>query len=791
MQSGPGLQPSPGMPAGNPIPCMVTFRTQWPYRITALGTLTVVLGDAPGADGRRNVLTNTGFIRYKGTHRRLPHQEDMLLLPTHVVGLFLPIPPRGWASDMKHRVRIAGLIVPLILIVSPFAAERPARAQDQTPAAPALAEDASFETEESSEAAGASSDDHAARRSQPSHVSGPDEEAEEIGWMTNVDHFFREYLVKPLDKLLFFDFWTPRWLRTGIPSKAEATDPDCPYEYVFAETWPDRQAIVLLRRVTSDSASGAADQASLTEIVVGREGPVWLRFLGDDVRVQVDNHLPSVVTYPGDDKSQRFLALHAWAADQVPVVIRCPDWNAEIETGQSVPLVVFWLFAGAIFFTIRMRFINIRGFWHAIRVTKGDYDDPEHAGEVSHFQALASALSATVGLGNIAGVAIAVATGGPGATFWLILAGLLGMSTKFSECSLGQMYRKVDPDGTVSGGPMHYLRDGLREIGLPRTGLVLATLFAVVCMGGSFGGGCVFQVSQSLELIRAELVRYDVGLLEHYPWIYGLAMGFLVAIVIIGGIRRIAATAEKIVPLMCGVYVAASLYILVVNHSLILPALALIVKSAFTPEAMYGGFLGVMVIGIRRAAFSNEAGLGSASIAHAAAKTDEPISEGIVALLEPFIDTVVVCTMTGLVVVITGVYNNPSFEDFIANDKGAPLTAEAFRTAMPWFPWILAGAVCLFAYSTLITWSYYGERCWSHLFGRRTALVYKLIFLGFVLVGSIVTASNLLSFADLMILSMAFPNILGVALLSGKIRRSLDDYWRRYKAGELEPKPNR
>jgi len=464
------------------------------------------------------------------------------------------------------------------------------------------------------------------------------------------------------------------------------------------------------------------------------------------------------------------------------------DFWTESWLGTSVPVVVFWLFIGAVFFTIRMKFINIRGFWHAIRVTKGDYDDPSHAGEVSHFQALASALSATVGLGNIAGVAIAVATGGPGATFWLILAGLLGMSTKFAECTLGQMYRKVDHDGTISGGPMHYLRDGLAEIGLPRTGLVLAAVFTVVCMGGSFGGGCVFQVSQSLELLATELHRSGFDLLMDCPWIYGLVMATLVAIVIIGGFRRIAATAEKIVPLMCGVYVLASLYILVANYTLVLPAMETIVSSAFSPHAMYGGFLGVMVIGIRRAAFSNEAGLGSASIAHAAAKTDEPISEGIVALLEPFIDTVVVCTMTGLVIVITGVYDNPSFEAYVANDQGAPLTAEAFRTALPWFPWLLAAAVCLFAYSTLITWSYYGERCWSHLFGRRTALIYKLIFLGFVILGSIVSASNLLTFADLMILSMAFPNILGVMLLSGKIRRALDDYWKRLKAGELEPK---
>jgi len=534
-------------------------------------------------------------------------------------------------------------------------------------------------------------------------------------------------------------------------------------------------------------ASGAAAEEAAREHAALASTPAAESEESSDVQASGDSAAATDSPEPENWMTKVDRAFGDFLVKPLDTVLFFDFWT-EHWLGTKVPLVVFWLFAGAVFFTLRMRFINLRGFWHAIRVTRGDYDDPDDAGEVSHFQALASALSATVGLGNIAGVAIAVATGGPGAVFWLILAGLLGMSTKFAECTLGQIYRKVDHDGTVSGGPMHYLRDGLQELGLRRTGLVLATLFAVVCMGGSFGGGCVFQVSQSLELIRAELLQHHIGLLDNHPWIYGLAMAFLVGVVIIGGIRRIAATAEKIVPLMCGIYVLASLYILTANYPVILPALALIVRSAFTPAAVYGGFLGVMVIGIRRAAFSNEAGLGSASIAHAAAKTDEPISEGIVALLEPFIDTVVVCTMTGLVIVITGVYDNPVFADFIANNKGAPLTAEAFRTAMPWFPWVLAAAVCLFAYSTLITWSYYGERCWSHLFGRRTALAYKIIFLGFVLLGSIVTASNLLSFADLMILSMAFPNILGVALMSGKIRRALDDYWQRLKAGELEPK---
>jgi len=462
----------------------------------------------------------------------------------------------------------------------------------------------------------------------------------------------------------------------------------------------------------------------------------------------------------------------------------------------KVPLIVFWLLLGAIFFTLRMRFINVRGFWHGIRLTKGDYDTPEETGEVSHFQALASALSATIGLGNIAGVAIAVINGGPGAIFWMIVAGLLGMSSKFAECTLSQMYRKVAPDGTVSGGPMHYLREGLQEkricgLGLGPLGAVLAVGFAVMCMGGSFGGGCAFQVSQSLGPIQAKL-----AFLKDAPWLYGLLLAVMVGLVIIGGIRRIAATAEKIVPLMCIIYVLMAIWILMANYSRIGPAFALILSEAFQWKSAYGGFLGVLVIGIKRAAFSNEAGIGSAAIAHAAAKTEEPVREGIVASLGPFIDTVVICTMTGLVVVITGVYDKtspefaslPEYATMIEAENGAALTSLALGTVGEVFPWILCLAVFLFAYSTMISWSYYGERCWSHLFGTRVSLIYKLLFLVFVVLGSVVTASNIKDFSDFMILSMAFPNILGVALMSGKIRHALDDYWRRYKAGEMERK---
>lgn len=457
------------------------------------------------------------------------------------------------------------------------------------------------------------------------------------------------------------------------------------------------------------------------------------------------------------------------------------DFGTGNWLGTSIPFVVIWLAGGAIFLTLRMGFINLRGFTHAIRVTKGDYDDPEDPGEVTHFQALTSALSATVGLGNIAGVAIAVGTGGPGALFWMIAAGFFGMTSKFVECTLGQVYRKVEPDGHVSGGPMRYLDEGLREMKLGALGKVLSIIFALLCIGASFGGGCAFQVNQSMNLVKAQIPS-----LEDKGWVYGIIMAFLVGIVIIGGIRRIAATAEKIVPLMCGVYVLAALIILFTHFDHIPWAFGQIFSEAFKFESAFGGLLGVMVIGIKRASFSNEAGVGSAAIAHSAAKTDHPIREGIVALLEPFIDTIVVCTMTGLVIVISGVYDTaeyPEAAEIIAADNGAALTSMAFSQVLTWFPWVLTVAVVLFAYSTMISWSYYGERCFTFLLGRKWSLAYRIIFLLAVVLGSITTATNVLTFSDLMILSMAFPNMLGLFLMSGKVKRLLDDYWNTLGSG--------
>ena len=468
--------------------------------------------------------------------------------------------------------------------------------------------------------------------------------------------------------------------------------------------------------------------------------------------------------------------------------VSVPEGNAAVAAvtldayDPGVQFAVLWLVIGAIFFTLRMRFINIRGFRHALGVTRGLYDNPEDEGEVSHFQALTSALSATVGLGNIAGVAIAISIGGPGATFWMICAGFLGMSSKFVECSLAQMYRVKRPDGRMMGGPMVYLSEGLKDLSTSLTwpGKFLAVFFAFLCIGGSLAGGNAFQVSQSMDLVKTNFT-----FLEGNEWVYGLVMAVLVGIVIIGGIKRIAATAEKVVPFMCALYVAACLFILFMKGSEIPAALGTILSEAFTPAAGYGGLVGVLVQGFKRAAFSNEAGTGSAAIAHSAAKTEHPIREGTVAMLGPFIDTVVICTMTALVIVITGAYDNPAYAEFVSGNQGAVLTSKAMSEVISWFPKLLAVAVMFFAYSTIISWSYYGERCWCWMFGDRSSLAYKVLFLCFVFLGSIVSATNVLEFGDLMILGMALPNILGVVLLTGKVRKRLDKYWVEYKAGNF------
>jgi alanine or glycine:cation symporter, AGCS family len=458
-----------------------------------------------------------------------------------------------------------------------------------------------------------------------------------------------------------------------------------------------------------------------------------------------------------------------------------PRYVAELRNPNqlALPFIVLWLVLGALFFTVRMGFVNLRAFGHAIEVVRGKYDDPNDPGEISHFEALSSALSATVGLGNIAGVAVAVGMGGPGAVFWMIIAGFLGMSAKFVECTLGQMYRQTDALGHLSGGPMRYLEEGLKELKLGSLGKVLAVLFSVMCIGGSFGGGNMFQANQAWAAVRESVHQVSGASIAGYDWLFGLVLAAFVGLVIVGGIKRIGAAASLIVPFMCGIYVLAGLWVLIVNYGEVPAAFVHILGEAFTPEAGYGGAVGVLMIGFQRAAFSNEAGVGSASIAHSAAATDEPVREGIVALLEPFVDTIVVCTMTGLVVVVTGAYKT--------GGEGIVMTQTAFGSAISWFPIVLSVAVLLFAFSTMISWSYYGERCFTNLFGAGTSLVYRVIFLFFVFAGAVFQLNNVLTFSDLMILGMAFPNVLGAVLLSGKVKERLDVYWKSYKSGEMRP----
>jgi AGCS family alanine or glycine:cation symporter len=480
---------------------------------------------------------------------------------------------------------------------------------------------------------------------------------------------------------------------------------------------------------------------------------------------------------------------HASVELLIPTIANSGGAKAKLTaTKGGIPLAVLWLVLGAIFFTVRMGFVQLKMLGHAVAVTRGRYDSPGDAGEVSHFQALAAALSATVGLGNIAGVAIAISVGGPGATLWMIAAGFLGMASKFTECSLGQMYRQQRPDGSVMGGAMYYLSNGLKELGLGGLGKFLAVFFAILCVGGSLAGGNSFQVNQSLNAVEETMPFF-----ADYRWVYGLIMTAMVAAVILGGLRRIAQTAEKIVPTMCGIYVLAALFVILVNADQVGSAFSVIWSGAFTPAAGFGGLMGVLIQGFKRAAFSNEAGVGSAAIAHSAAKTEYPVREGVVALLEPMIDTIIVCTMTALVIVITGAYSadtlvdgQPVFAPYLDNANGAGLTSQAFGSAISWFPHVLSIAVVLFAFSTMISWSYYGERCWVWMFGDGSSLAYKCLFLVFVFLGAVITAEQVLEFGDLMILGMAFPNVLGVIFLSGKVKRALDSYRAKLSAGEFQ-----
>ena len=556
-------------------------------------------------------------------------------------------------------------------------------------------------------------------------------------WQEKLDFFFGKYAVNPLVSFLF-------WEIPGTEFRVNQTP------------------VIELTENQIGKFSENSIKSGIYTVVQNKKSPsidLQSVSLENDI-YQNNNEITLTLPYKSFEELEKLFS----NSEGIIVV-------GEVYELQGFPLVVAWLLAGALFFTLKMRFVNLRLFKHAVQLVRGTNQEKSSEGEVTHFQALTTALSATVGLGNIAGVAIAIGTGGPGATFWMILVGFLGMSSKFTECLLGQKYRKVRKDGKIMGGAMHYLSDGLNEMGLKHFGGFLAGLFCVLCIGASFGGGNAFQVVQSLDLIKTVIPS-----LESAPWTYGILMTILVGLVILGGIKSIASVASKIVPTMCGIYLLACVIILLFHFSDIPAAILVIFESAFSLEAGFGGLLGVLIIGVKRAVFSNEAGIGSAAIAHSAAKVSHPAEEGIVALLEPFIDTIVVCTMTALVIIITGAYLEPANQEFILSDQGGALTSAAMGSVIPWFPYILAVAVFLFAFSTMISWSYYGERCWVWLFGDRSSTSYKILFLCFTFLGSVITAKNILTFSDLMILGMAFPNILGMLLLSGKVRKSLEEY---------------
>jgi len=450
--------------------------------------------------------------------------------------------------------------------------------------------------------------------------------------------------------------------------------------------------------------------------------------------------------------------------------------------GISIPFLVAWLITGGIYMTYVTNFINIKAFKHSFDIVRGKYQTKEDKGLISPFGALTTALSATVGLGNIAGVALAVAIGGPGATFWMIVAGFLGMSLKFSEVTLSLQYREFLKDGTIMGGAMEYLSRGLASKGYATLGKYLAMLFAFLMIFGAIGGGNTFQVSQAYSAISHEVAFFDSN-----PLVFGFILAGLAGAVIIGGIKRIATLTESLVPVMVVIYLLASLWILGVNYDKIDDAFSLIFNEAFGTNAIYGGIVGSIVQGFQRAVFSSEAGLGSSPVAHAPVKTKYPVRQGLVALYEPFIDTVVICTMTALVIIITGVYaQDGAYTALIAAKEGAALTSVAYGTVISWFPTVLSISIVLFAFSTMVAWSYYGERAWVYLFGSKYSVVYKVMFLSLSVIATTVDTGVMVDFSFMLMLAMALPNILGLFILSGDIKIQLKEYMAKLKSGELD-----
>lgn len=434
--------------------------------------------------------------------------------------------------------------------------------------------------------------------------------------------------------------------------------------------------------------------------------------------------------------------------------------------GGRFPVIVIWLVAAMLYFTIRMKFINIRGFAFAVSILLGRHREEDAPGEMSHFEALSTALSGTLGLGNIAGVAIGIAMGGPGAVFWMIVGGLFAMSLKCAEVLLAVKYRTILPNGRYSGGPMWTLRHGLAARGLPRLGKCLGLIYAIFAL---FAFIQVVQVNQSYSQIRI-VMGFGDGLEPALG--YGLVIALAAAVVLIGGVTVLARVTARLVPLMCVFYMLGILVILFLHADAIPSTLALIVREAFAPSAVAGGFLTTMVVGLRRAAFSNEAGIGPAAIAHAVTKTHDPASEGFVALLEPFLDTVVICTATALAILVT--------DSWRLGYNDIAMTSAAFATAGSWFPALLAIAVCLFAFSTILAVGYYGLQVWAYLVGpsKWKDRAYLAFFCGTLPIGALVDVSTVTNLADSFFFMLAVPNIIGLYILSGEVREDCERYFR-------------
>ena len=447
---------------------------------------------------------------------------------------------------------------------------------------------------------------------------------------------------------------------------------------------------------------------------------------------------------------------------------------AEPLSGYNVELILLWLVAAALFFTVYLGFINVKLFKHAIEVLRGKHDKGINEGEINRFQSLTTSLSGTIGLGNIAGVAVAISVGGPGAMVWMMLMGFFSMSTKFAEVMLGVKYRHRVTKGnreTFSGGPMYYLRDAMNNRNIPFLGTFLSTLFAVFCVVGTIGAGPIFQTNQAYQQL-VNVTGGDGSFFADKAWLFGLIMVIAVGVVIIGGIKSIARVAEKIVPIMGGIYVLAAIIVIGIHFANIPAALGIIFTEAFTPEAGLGGLLGALLMGVRRAAFSNEAGFGTAAIAHSSAQTDDPVKQGLVGMLGPFIDTVLVCTVTALVIVVTGAYVDSN------GIEGVELTSRAFAAGISWFPYVLALTVFLFAYSTMISWSYYGVKAFTFLFGETqlTDRIMKIVYLAFILVGASASLGQVIAFTDSMVFAMAIPNLIGMYILAKEIKRDVKKY---------------